>query len=84
MLRAYWIDTYVGPPDLISHDAGKNFVSKEFRQYATSLAISTKSVPIEAHWLVGLVERAYPILRRAYEIIAEELQGTGRSKELIL
>ena len=84
MLRACWINTYVGPPNLISYDTGKNFVSKEFRQYTTSLAISTKSVPVEAHWSVGLVERTYPILRRAYEIIAEELQGTGRSKELIL
>ena len=47
------------------------------------MAISTKSVPVEAHWSVGLVERAHPILRRAYQIITEELQG-GSTKELIL
>ena len=47
------------------------------------MAISTKSVPVEVHWSVGLVERAHPILRRAYQIITEELQG-GSTKELIL
>ena len=49
VLRACWIDTYIGPPDHITHDAGKNFVSKEFTGYANSIAISTKSVPVEAH-----------------------------------
>ncbi|XP_044721706.1 GAG-pre-integrase domain-containing protein [Hirsutella rhossiliensis] len=30
-LRALWIDTYLGPPDTIKHDAGTNFASLEFR-----------------------------------------------------
>src|SRR6266516_285391 len=84
VLRLCWIDTYIGPPDCIIHDAGKNFVSREFRQYATSMAISTKSVPVEAHWSIGMVERAHPILRRAYKIITEELQGSGTTKEMAL
>ena len=29
-LRSCWIDTYLGPPDLISADAGKQFMAKEF------------------------------------------------------
>ena len=49
-LQYCWMDTYLGPPDLITHDAEKNFVSKEFRQYAASLEIITKSIPVEAHW----------------------------------
>ena len=64
--------------------AGKNIVSKEFRQHAMSMAISTKRVPVEAHWSIGLVERAHPALRRAYQIITRELQGTGVSKESAL
>ena len=40
-LRLCWIDVYIGSPDFITHDAGSNFVSKEFRQYATSMAIAT-------------------------------------------
>ena len=83
ILRACWIDTYVSPPDHITHDAGKNFVSKEFTGYANLMAISTKSVPVEAHWSVGLVERAYLTLRRAYQVISEELQDTS-TKELTL
>ena len=38
-LRAYWIDIYLGPLDLIVHDAGKNFVSTEFKQLAGSISI---------------------------------------------
>jgi hypothetical protein len=83
MLRACWIDTYVGPPDYITTDAGKNFVSKEFNSHATAMAISIKTVPVEAHWSVGLVERAHAILRRTYQVISEELQA-GITKDLIL
>jgi hypothetical protein len=82
ILRLCWIDTYIGPPELITHDAGKNFISREFRQYAQSMAISTKSVPVEAHWSIGLVERAHPILRRAYQIITEECPGIAKDTAL--
>ena len=78
------MDTYLGPPDYITYDTRKNFVSKEFRQHATSMAVMTKSVLVEAHWSIGLIKRAYSMLRKAYHIIAEELQGTGTTKELNL
>jgi hypothetical protein len=92
MLRLCWIDVYLGPPDHILHDAGKNFVSREFRQFATSMAITTKAVPVEAHWSIGIVERYHAELRRAYQVIAEDLinavNGPGNetriSKEIIL
>jgi hypothetical protein len=45
-LRACWIDVYLGPPDLINHDAGTNFTSSEFQQYANPLGIATKEVPV--------------------------------------
>ena len=83
-LRYCWMDTYLGPPDLVTHDAGKNFISKEFRQYTTSLGITTKSVPVEAYWSIDMVERAHPELRRAYNIITEELKGEGISKHITL
>jgi hypothetical protein len=31
ILRLYWIDIYLGLLDNIIHDAGKNFISAEFR-----------------------------------------------------
>jgi hypothetical protein len=83
-LRECWIDTYLGPPDYIRHDAGTNFTSKEFRQLAATMGITTKSVPVEAYWSIGQVERAHPILRRAYCIIAEELKSEGISKQTML
>jgi hypothetical protein len=46
------------------------------------MAISTKAVLVEAHWSVGLVERAHPALRRAYQIITDECKDIH--KELAL
>jgi len=40
---------YVRPPKYITHDAGRNFISKEFQQYAMAMAILTKAVPVKAH-----------------------------------
>ncbi len=82
MLRNCWIDTYLGPPDLIAHDAGKNFVSNEFRQYAINLGTTTKSVPVEAHNSVGLVERYHGSLRRIYKIITDEVPGIDKDLAL--
>ena len=82
ILRTCWIDTYIGPPEYITHDAGRNFISKEFQQYATAMAISTKAVPVEAHWSVGLIERAHSALQRAYQIITDECKDI--QKELAL
>ena len=81
-LRLCWVDTYLGPPDQIVHDAGKNFASIEFRQQAKAFAIDVKEIPVEAHNSIGKVERYHVPLRRAYEIISAELEGTD--KEIIL
>jgi hypothetical protein len=83
-LRACWIDTYLGPPDMIVHDAGKNFVSTEFKQLARLMAIIVKEVPVEAHNSIGLVERYHGPLRRSYEIICEELKDEHIDKDMIL
>lgn len=80
-LRLCWIDTYIGPPDLITHDAGKNFISREFRQNAKAMSISTKAVPVEAHWSIGILERSHEVLRRVFKIIEEECHV---SKEIAL
>lgn len=76
-LRLCWIDVYQGPPDWIVTDAGTNFHSVEFKQAASSMAISIKEVPIEAHNSVGKVERYHAPLRRAYNIIRAEDPSTA-------
>jgi hypothetical protein len=73
VLRTCWIDTYLGPPDLIVHDAGTNFTAQEFKQNAHVLHIRTKVVPTEAAQSMGIVERYHHPLRRAYNVISDEL-----------
>jgi hypothetical protein len=58
--RRIWIDTYLGPPDWIAHDAGKNFGSREFRQYAHSMHIDVSEAPVESHNTMGKVEISHP------------------------
>src|SRR6266702_8931665 len=73
-----WIDTYLGPPDIITYNAGKNFVSKEFKQYTTILGIVTRSVPVKAHNLIEIVKRYHGPLRHIYHIIIIELLDIGK------
>jgi hypothetical protein len=61
-----WINIYLGLLDLITYDVRKNFVSKEFKQYATIMGISIKGVPVEAYNSIRIVERYYSLLRQAY------------------
>ena len=82
ILRMCWIDSYLGPPDLITTDAGKNFVSKEFKHYAATLGVTTKPVPVESHNSIGMVERYHGPLRRAYQIIMTEIPEINKEMAL--
>lgn len=83
-LKLCWIDVYTGPSDIIVHDAGTNFSSSEFRQNASAMAIAVKCVPVEAPQSVGMVERYHGPLRRAYNIITDELKNQTSTKEIRL
>jgi hypothetical protein len=74
----------LGPPNIIVYNAEKNFASTEFRQLANSMAIEIKEVPVKAHNSVGQVERYYTPLRRAYEIIQDELKDEQIDKKIML
>jgi hypothetical protein len=65
MLCLCCIDVYLSSSDQILHDADKNFTSREFRQFVTSMTIIIKAISIEAHWSINVVERYYAKLRRA-------------------
>lgn len=67
---------------MITHDSGTNFDSQDFRHYARDLVITTKTVPVEAHWSIGIVERYHAVLRRAYTIIAVELPTLDKHQQL--
>jgi hypothetical protein len=81
-LRKCWIDTYLGPPDQVTVDAGKQFTSKEFAQHASSMGIRVKIVPVEAHNSIGIVERYHGPVRRAYLIVSTEIPGINRDMAL--
>ena len=82
MLRSCWINIYLGPLELIAHDTGKNFISKEFKHYARDMGVTTKSVLVEAYNSISLVERYYSPLRRIYKIITEELKDLNKDTAL--
>jgi len=41
---------------VIVYNTGKNFISKEFKQYAVNMGTTIRSVPVESHNLIGIVE----------------------------
>jgi hypothetical protein len=72
-LRACWIDTYLKSFDVIITDAGKQFVIKEFREYASNMRVLVKTVFIETHHSIEMMKRYHDSLRRIYLIIAIEI-----------
>jgi DNA-binding FrmR family transcriptional regulator len=59
--------------DVITTDAGKQFVTREFRQYAANMSIEVKTVFVEAHHSIEMIERYHESLRRIYAIIIAEM-----------
>ncbi len=45
-LRQCWIDIYLDPPDILTHDAGTNFDFIEFRAKAKMLGITCHQIPV--------------------------------------
>ena len=42
------------------------------------MGIITKTVPVEAHWLIRKVEYYYIVLRCAYQIVSKELPDLNK------
>lgn len=81
-LRMCWIDVYLGPPDVITHDAGKQFMARVFQSNSEMLRIQTKGVPIESPNSMSFVERYHVPVRRAYNIINAEAPDTDPEQAL--
>ena len=78
----YQINSYLGPLDLITTDARKNFISKEFKYYATTIGVTIKLVLVKLYNSIRMVERYYSPLRQAYQIIITKIPKI--SKEMAL
>ena len=70
-----WINTYFGPPNIVTYDTSTNFDSMKFRAKAKSLGIICHQISMEAHWSIGKVEKYYVPICRAYNIIQAETRG---------
>jgi hypothetical protein len=72
-LRAIWINTYVGPSDVIATNVGTNFVTAKFVNNAKIIAIEVEKVFIEAHNSINKIERYHAPIRRTFEVITADL-----------
>ena len=68
---------YLSLLDFITIDTRKNFISKEFKQYAVNIKIIIKGVLVKAYNLVSMVKYYY----RPYSIFTRLLRP--KSLELI-
>jgi hypothetical protein len=59
--------------DVIIADSDKQFVSREFKNYAGNMSIIVKIVSIETHHSIEMMKRYHESLRRAYSIISTEI-----------
>ena len=77
VLKECWIDTYLGPPDIITYDAGTNFNSTKFRNEVRLIKITYHQIPIKVYWSINKVKEYYGFIRKAYKIIIKKLSNAS-------
>jgi hypothetical protein len=61
--------------DVITADADKQFVAREFKQYAGNMKITIKTIFVETHHSIEMMKRYHDSLRRMYAIITTEISS---------
>jgi hypothetical protein len=61
--------------DVITADADKQFVAREFKQYAVNMKIMIKTIFVETHHSIEMMKRYHDSLRRVYAIITIEISS---------
>jgi hypothetical protein len=61
--------------DVIIADADKQFVAREFKQYADNMKITIKTISVETHHSIEMMKRYHDSLRRMYAIITTEISN---------
>jgi hypothetical protein len=61
--------------DVITADVDKQFVAREFKQYAVNMKITIKTISIETHHSIEMMKRYHDSLRRMYAIITTEISN---------
>jgi hypothetical protein len=72
-LRVCWIDTYLESFDLITSNASKQFIAREFKQYTANMNIKINIVFVETHHSIEMIKRYHEFLRRMYAIIVAKM-----------
>jgi hypothetical protein len=72
-LRVCLIDTYLESLNLITSDANKQFIVREFKQYAANMNVKINIVFFEAHHSIEMIKWYHEFFRRVYEIIVAKL-----------
>jgi hypothetical protein len=67
-----WVDTYQGPTDILTHDAGTDFMSAELHAEAKFLGVTCKQLPTKAHCSMGKTDRYDAPMRHAWDTIHAE------------
>lgn len=69
--RTCWQDMCLGLPDVVTHDAGTNFASRELAANCDLLHIRLSPVPKESPKTMGIVERQQDPMCRTYMAISK-------------
>jgi hypothetical protein len=72
-IKLCWIDIYLGPPDILQVDQGRNFNTAFIQTACAMNGIEFQSVPTEAPWRMGVVDRAHVRLELACNKFKAEL-----------
>ncbi len=81
-LRICWIDIYFESFDLIISNASKQFIVREFKQYAFNMSIKINTVSIETHHSIDMIERYHDSFRRMYVIIIAKISNIDSNSTL--
>ncbi len=72
-MRVCWIDTYLESLDLITSDTNKQFIAREFKQYAANINIRINIIFVESHHSIEMIKWYHELLRRVYAIIVAKM-----------
>ncbi len=81
-LRICWIDIYLKSFDLIILNASKQFIAREFKQYAFNMKIRVNIVSIETHHSIDMIEKYHDSLCKMYAIIIAKISDIDSNSTL--
>lgn len=67
--RLCWVGTYLGPPYLVTSDAGKYVMAGVFQQNSPAFNIHLRALNLDSLHSMSIVERYHAPIRRAYNAI---------------